>query len=1266
MVRSAMVVGAWPPSVGTRRRVESVGSWRSTDGGENRTGCQRRPLVVLLLILGTLLLFGAQAFAAPVVWVEPSLSRVAPDDSAKSTTDIHLYCAKGEFESFQIIVRAPDGGLTNVNVLAPDLTGPEFTLYREHYVYLSQGTTDWATNQNKPLGPGWYPDGLIPFVDPATGSDLTGAALDAVPFSLTAGKNQPIWIDVYVPRHVAAGNYSGTFTVTSDQGSATVTLNLTVWDFALPEKPALESAILLWTTRNQLQPEQELLRNRLMPAFINAGHASDLVDRGLGAVSIGFWSGADGSTCTASNPAPTPSQVAAAAGAYPAGLHLYAYTADEISHCSSLLPTMQQYADALHSAGVDQLITMPPRTDWAGVVDIWVELPKQYVASDVQNAIGRGEVVWSYNCLVQDNYSPKWEIDFAPINYRIQPGFINQSLKMTGLLYWRADYWTADPWNDVSRYSDSYPGEGLLVYPAEQVGIQGVMPSMRLKWLRDGVDDYDYVQILKENGEAGWALSIAQSIGPDWTNWTRETNALETARQQLGDKIHGLSAPHALSVSAIASPSTVPSAGQTQLSATATDSFGHAIASWSWSDGGAGGLFSPSAQVQNPTYHAPANETGSDITIQLIVVATCDGDPSVSTSATTNLTVEPTPHTLSVTALADPTSVESSGAVSLSAVATDSLDHGIAAWSWSDGGAGGSFSPSASVQSPTYTAPANMGDDPREIALTVTAVCNGSTPASATDTTVIRVNPINHHLIVTATATPETVASGGTTSLSAIAEDSHGHTIAAWYWSDGAAGGAFSPSANVKDPMYVAPENTSDSALTVQLTVSAVCTGPMPLTASSGVSIIVQPVVPTLTVTAEPPSPSTVGSEETAELSAVVEGILEEDIIIWQWDDADADGVFMPSAAVRNPHYRAPRNSSGQQMSVNLTVQATREGIVAATDTDTTELIVQPAEHTLTVSAGVEPSVVSWKGRAQLAARADDTLGHAIAEWHWSDGGAGGTFLPSHTVQYPTYRVEPNTTVGDNIVVLTVTAICDCVDSLSATGYAILRVEPKPNLKTRTASAGHFDDLSDYVITTPTIWRTDESTTIFSDIDADSWAIDAILACRDAGIINGYPDGTYRPELSVSRSQIAVYISRALAGSDEAIPPGPATPTFDDVSRTHWAYRYIEFAKEWDVIDGFPNGYYYPSQEVTRAEIAAVIARSLEVRNDTDMLASYQAPDTPTFSDVPADFWGYPYIEFLAERGILLGREDGSFSPNESCTRAETATYLARAFELSS
>src|SRR5262249_17698619 len=155
------------------------------------------------------------------------------------------------------------------------------------------------------------------------------------------------------------------------------------------------------------------------------------------------------------------SQFQAAVAAQAPGLFLYDYSADEISNCPNLYSKVQQWGYNMHQAGIRNLVTMAPVSelfdDGSGTgrsaVDIWTILPVQYSSSQatINQALAKGDAVWSYNTLVQDAYSPKWEIDFDPMNFRIQPGFLSQSLNLTGILYWRADLWSADPWNDVNN-----------------------------------------------------------------------------------------------------------------------------------------------------------------------------------------------------------------------------------------------------------------------------------------------------------------------------------------------------------------------------------------------------------------------------------------------------------------------------------------------------------------------------------------------------------------------------------------------------------------------------------------------------------------------------------------------------------------------------------------------------------------------------------------------------------------------------------------------
>ena len=81
----------------------------------------------------------------------------------------------------------------------------------------------------------------------------------------------------------------------------------------------------------------------------------------------------------------------------------------------------------------------------------------------------------------------------------------------------------------------------MMVYPGQPAGISAAAPSMRLKWIRDGVEDYEYVELLKQAGYGDWALKIARRVGGDWSHWTRDPEMLEAARLELGQKLDALS-----------------------------------------------------------------------------------------------------------------------------------------------------------------------------------------------------------------------------------------------------------------------------------------------------------------------------------------------------------------------------------------------------------------------------------------------------------------------------------------------------------------------------------------------------------------------------------------------------------------------------------------------------------------------------------------------------------------------------------------------------
>jgi len=186
----------------------------------------------------------------------------------------------------------------------------------------------------------------------------------------------------------------------------------------------------------------------------------------------------------------------------------------------------------------------------------------------------------------------------------------------------------------------------------------------------------------------------------------------------------------------------------------------------------------------------------------------------------------------------------------------------------------------------------------------------------------------------------------------------------------------------------------------------------------------------------------------------------------------------------------------------------------------------------------------------------------------------------------------------------------------------------------------------------------------FLDVPFHYWAYEQVEACAEAGIVSGYPDGLYHPDYNVTRDQMAVFISRALVGGDENVPPGPRSPSFLDVPRWHWAYKYIEYAKARGIVEGYSDAFFLPDLTVNRAQMAVFIARAIADPTGEEGLAGYQPPDSPTFTDIPTDYWCYKHIEYLAENQVVSGYPDGAYQPTSTVTRDQMAVFIARAFDL--
>lgn len=328
-------------------------------------------------------------------------------------------------------------------------------------------------------------------------------------------------------------------------------------------------------------------------------------------------------------------------------------------------------------------------------------------------------------------------------------------------------------------------------------------------------------------------------------------------------------------------------------------------------------------------------------------------------------------------------------------------------------------------------------------------------------------------------------------------------------------------------------------------------------------------------------------------------------------------------------------------------------------------------DHALTVTVQCDPATVASGATTNCAAAAVDDHGHSIVAWSWDDGGAGGTFSPSASVQNPTYTAPWNLAQSNLAVTLTAIATCAGPQPLSGAGATTLIVQPAP--------------------------------VIFADVPWDFLARRYVEAIYRAGITSGYYENPLRfcPDYPVTRGQIAVFITRA-AGMTWLNRP---TARFSDVPRgangvwdgggdgefdadgTHWAYGFIERPADptsWGGTSptiGFDDGTYRARENITRAQAVTML--------DRGQGRTWYDPGTASFADVArgsdgrystqpylnghdADgtYWAYGWIERPADPaswgryGPPPADRGGAFRPDDDCNRAEMAVLLCRALEI--
>ncbi|NLW48989.1 MAG: S-layer homology domain-containing protein [Firmicutes bacterium] len=168
-----------------------------------------------------------------------------------------------------------------------------------------------------------------------------------------------------------------------------------------------------------------------------------------------------------------------------------------------------------------------------------------------------------------------------------------------------------------------------------------------------------------------------------------------------------------------------------------------------------------------------------------------------------------------------------------------------------------------------------------------------------------------------------------------------------------------------------------------------------------------------------------------------------------------------------------------------------------------------------------------------------------------------------------------------------------------------------------------------------------------SDIQ-NHWAAKPIQNLADQEVINGYPDGTFKPDQAVTRAELSKMLSKALGYQ-------PVTGSkYPDIG-PHWAAPYMNAMAEAKVMNSFNDGNFQPEKAVNRAQLTTFIARVLNLAKPEEKFGQ----DWPaSFVDVSNDHWAFRYIELSNKFGLLPPEYQTEFHPEQAVTRGEAAWMI--------
>lgn len=274
-------------------------------------------------------------------------------------------------------------------------------------------------------------------------------------------------------------------------------------------------------------------------------------------------------------------------------------------------------------------------------------------------------------------------------------------------------------------------------------------------------------------------------------------------------------------------------------------------------------------------------------------------------------------------------------------------------------------------------------------------------------------------------------------------------------------------------------------------------------------------------------------------------------------------------------------------------------------------------ENVAKVNAVTGEVTIVGRGTAVITATAEGTDNFTEAEASYkltvtkrSSGGGGGSSYPSDEDDTDKEDSKEHNSSSGQTAQEDVPTLNKEDHFAYMSGYLDGTFKPNQNI-TRAEVAVMFSRLIDEDFDSDNY-----ETTSFLDVAEDEWYSDRIGYIESLGIINGYPDSTFRPNAPITRAEFATIASNF----DNLKETGDVY--FSDLPDSHWAKNFVEMAYNRGWISGYPDGTIKPDRYITRAEVVSVVNRMLEREADTSYI-SFNEDDIKNFTDVDASHWAY-------------------------------------------